>query len=322
MRPDTHGCMLDGAETVSYDLYRFSTTVLQWEKLDASRVSGSPPSVAWWRYHYAMAAVGSDLFVFRSSDYSEILGGSDLYRFSTTDLQWEELDATQVSGSSPASSSRSVMVAVGSDLFEIGTREGSGSACDNYFYRFSTTDLQWEQLDASRVSASLTTCREGSAIAAYGSDLFLFGGTEGPPGYPLWMSTTSDELLRFSTTDLQWEQFDAVRITGSPPSARSCHAMVVADSDLFVFGGTLDSGPGESLGYSNELLRFNTTDLQWEKLEEALVSGSPPSARANHAMAAVGSSLYVFGGYAEPTNNTDPGEEARCDSTIRVYMHV
>ena len=107
----------------------------------------------------------------------------------------------------------------------------------------------------------------------------------------------------------------------APHPARSCHAMVVADSDLFVFGGTL-SVSGESLRYSNELLRFNTTDLQWEKLEEALVSGSPPSARKNHAMAAVGSSLYVFGGYEGPTNNTDPGEEARCDSTIRVYMHV
>ena len=59
-------------------------------------------------------------------------------------------------------------------------------------------------------------------------------------------------------------------------------------------------------GYSNEVFRFSTTALQWEQLDAALVSGSPPSARAYHAMVAVGSDIFVFGGY------TDAGEEARC----------
>ena len=57
--------------------------------------------------------------------------------------------------------------------------------------------------------------------------------------------------------------------------------------------------------YSNDLYRFSTTALQWEQLDGALVSGSPPSARYKHAMVAVGSELYVFGG------RTDTGEEAR-----------
>ena len=59
-------------------------------------------------------------------------------------------------------------------------------------------------------------------------------------------------------------------------------------------------------GYSNELFRFSTTALQWEELDAALVSGSPPSARDGHSMAAVGSDLFVFGGW------TYSGEEARC----------
>ena len=53
------------------------------------------------------------------------------------------------------------------------------------------------------------------------------------------------------------------------------------------------------------LFRFSTTALQWEELDAALVSGSPPSARDGHTMAAVGSDIFVFGGY------TDQGEEAR-----------
>jgi hypothetical protein len=58
--------------------------------------------------------------------------------------------------------------------------------------------------------------------------------------------------------------------------------------------------------FSNELFRFSTTTLQWEQLDAALVSGSPPSARSLYAMAVVGSDLIVFGGY------TGSGEEARC----------
>jgi hypothetical protein len=59
-------------------------------------------------------------------------------------------------------------------------------------------------------------------------------------------------------------------------------------------------------GSSNDLFRFSTTALQWEQLDADLVSGSPPSARYEHAMAVVDSELFVFGGY------TDSGEEARC----------
>ena len=62
-RPDTRGCMLDRAG-YSNELFRFSTTALQWELLDASRVSGSPPS---GRDNHAMVVVGSDLFVFGGS---------------------------------------------------------------------------------------------------------------------------------------------------------------------------------------------------------------------------------------------------------------
>ena len=59
-------------------------------------------------------------------------------------------------------------------------------------------------------------------------------------------------------------------------------------------------------GYSNEVFRFSTTALQWEQLDTDLVSGSPPRGREGHAMAAVGSDIFVFGGI------TDQGEEARC----------
>ena len=66
-------------------------------------------------------------------------------------------------------------------------------------------------------------------------------------------------------------------------------------------------------GLSNKLYRLSTTALQWEQLDAALVSAVPPSGRSDPAMAAVGSDLFVFGGYRSGlTGDPNPGEEARC----------
>jgi hypothetical protein len=50
------------------------------------------------------------------------------------------------------------------------------------------------------------------------------------PGY-------SNELFRFSTTERKWEQLNATRVSGSPPSPGYGDGMVSVGSDLYVFGG-------------------------------------------------------------------------------------
>ena len=45
---------------------------------------------------------------------------NELFRFSTTKHQWEQLDATRVSGSLPGARERFGMVSVGSDLYVFG----------------------------------------------------------------------------------------------------------------------------------------------------------------------------------------------------------
>ncbi len=52
----------------------------------------------------------------------------------------------------------------------------------------------------------------------------------------------SNELFRFSTTEQKWEQLDAPRVSGSPPSGRYGHGMVSVGSDLYVFGGYSTTG--------------------------------------------------------------------------------
>ncbi len=92
----------------------------------------------------------------------------------------------------------------------------------------------------------------------------------------------TNDLFRFSTTEQKWEQLNATRVSGSPPSEQlSDHGMEAVGSDLYVFNG----------GYSNTLFgffRFSTTEEKWEHLGAQRVSGPPPSQRSGHGMVAVG----------------------------------
>jgi hypothetical protein len=59
----------------------------------------------------------------------------------------------------------------------------------------------------------------------------------------------SNGLFRFSTTDLQWEQLDATRVSGSPPTAIfnygfGSNSMVSVGSDIYVFGESLAGEEG------------------------------------------------------------------------------
>ncbi len=57
----------------------------------------------------------------------------------------------------------------------------------------------------------------------------------------------SNELFRFSTTEQKWEQLNATRVSGSPPSPRYGHRMVAVGNDLYVFGGDAQSTSGYGL---------------------------------------------------------------------------
>ena len=49
---------------------------------------------------------------------------------------------------------------------------------------------------------------------------------------------------------------------------------------------------------SAELFKFSIVSMEWTNLDAAAgVKGTGPSARAGHAMSAVGTDLYLFGGY-------------------------
>jgi N-acetylneuraminic acid mutarotase len=282
-----------GYPGVVKELFRFSTTKMQWDHLDTPQVSGSLPDA---RSGPGMVSVGSDLYVFGGARElyrfapATAEDSNELFRFSTTERKWEEI---QVSGTKPSARSGPGMAAVGSDLYVFGGSAVGGVGVVNDLFRFSTTKMQWEQLNGTQVWGSPPSGRSYHCMVAVGSDLYVFGG-----------SSRSNDLFRFSTTKMQWEQLDAPQVSGSPPSDRSGSGMVAVGSDLYLFGGFLY----EVYGNSNEFFRFSTTKMQWEQLDAPQVSGSPPSARYQLSMVAVGSDLYVFGGIVFLASNAFDGD--------------
>jgi hypothetical protein len=93
----------------------------------------------------------------------------------------------------------------------------AGYLVSNDFFRFSTKEKQWEQLNATRVSE---TRRRRSSARGQGPR-FVRG------------------MLRTLTRAAGGRQLGVKRISGSPPSARSDHGMVsVGRTDLYIFGGS------------------------------------------------------------------------------------
>ena len=58
---------------------------------------------------------------------------------------------------------------------------------------------------------------------------------------------------------------------------------------------------------SDELWRFSTSTLGWERVDRTAVNGTGPSGRVFHVMSSVGLDLWVHGGYL-----TDSGEGDVC----------
>ncbi len=256
----------------------------------------------------AMAA-GQDgsLYVLEDTKNTDNVLESKLLKL---DLDTKKWHAIEPRGSVRPSVDMRYMVAVGSDLYVFGGK----ATRSNTLFRFSTTEQKWEQIGAPQVSGSPPSARTGHGMVAVGSDLYVFGGhTEGGTVINTtgtyansYADSFSNELFRFSTLTLRWDQVYAQQV----PSAREGHGMVsvVRDFSFYVFGGYT------AKGRSNELFRFSTNQKKWEQVN---VSGSPPSARSHVSMVnTVGSDLYVFGGYYY--NPPHPGEEGLCDDGHRL----
>jgi hypothetical protein len=93
----------------------------------------------------------------------------------------------------------------------------AGSAMNDFFL-FSTTKMQWEQLDAQLVSGSRPIARSGHGMAAVGSNLYMFAGVSFQLTDHFYVYTTRQVIALPSFFSITWfsrvYDGDIVQVTG------------------------------------------------------------------------------------------------------------
>lgn len=233
----------------------------------------------------------------------------DLFRFSSANLTWTKLDENAgVKGTVPSARYGHTMTAVGDNLYLLG-----GSAGPDFF-RFSVASLTWTSLNLTAGLYEESAMWTGSlvvAMTAVDQDLYVISPGIGRS----WDFVDFHKLYKFSTTNMRWTTVtttpfsNTMTSSGPLPSPLgvtlgfTSHTMTTVGQDLYLMARMSDNAPFTSetaRSFTYELFRFSTVSLRWTRLDVvARKMGTAPSVTGGlaHAMTAVGSDLYVFGGY-------------------------
>lgn len=152
--------------------------------------------------------------------------------------------------------------------------------------------------------------------AVMGTHVFVFGGFSTTHSDELWqydISTGTFTLLASERRGL-WGPILA-STSSAAPVARQKHAMTSAGTRFYLFGGQT------AAGMANDLWQYDTTDSTWAFLN-ANLSSSSPRARWGHAMASVGTRLFVFGGQTGQTTKSLANDLWRYDTIASTWAFL
>lgn len=149
------------------------------------------------------------------------------------------------------------------------------------------TRAAWEQIEYA--TELRPPKRTGHVCVTHGDRLIVFGGTDGQFHY--------NDTWAFDLNTKTWTELTCI---GFIPSPREGHAAALVDDVIYVFGGR--GVDGKDLG---DLAAFKISNQRWYMFQNM---GPSPSGRSGHAMASIGSKVFVLGGESSfaPTKPDDP----------------
>ncbi|OQS02125.1 hypothetical protein THRCLA_05483 [Thraustotheca clavata] len=138
-------------------------------------------------------------------------------------------------------------------------------------------ERRWERIETLGEGYSPRT---GHTVVAYGSTLYVFGGTD--------RRRRQQDLFQFDIESCMWSQVDA---NGTLPPRRSGALGVVHENNMYIFGGY----DGRDGNYFNDLFFFNFETRRWNEMPNQSIVR--PESRTDHIMVLHESHIYIFGGY-------------------------
>ncbi|KAL4241731.1 hypothetical protein ABKN59_000783 [Abortiporus biennis] len=275
-------------DTVRNDLYLFSTRDLSATLL---QTSGEVPSP---RVGHASALVGSVLIVWggdtKTNNKAKPGDKQDdgLYLLNLVSREWTRV---AVYGSSPVGRYGHAVTMVGSKFYMFGGQVDGEFLNDLWAFDLNSlrSKAMWELVEPAEGSPKPAQ-RTGHICVTYGEKIVLFGGTDCQYHY--------NDTWVFDTNTRVWTELNCI---GFIPSPREGHAAALVDDVIYVFGGR--GVDGKDLG---DLGAFKLSNQRWYMFQKM---GPAPSARSGHAMASMGTRVFVLGGLGGESINLAKPED-------------
>ncbi|KAI6136483.1 hypothetical protein F5141DRAFT_1074919 [Pisolithus sp. B1] len=282
-------------EAARNDLYLFSTRDLSATLI---QTTGEVPSP---RVGHASAIVSSVLIVWGGDTKTEPTANpaekqdDGLYLLNLVSKEWTRVT---MYGSSPAGRYGHAVTMVGSKFFVFGGQVDGEFLNDLWSFDLNTlrSQTQWELCQPA--GSEKPAPRTGHICVTYGDRIIVFGGTDGQYHY--------NDTWAYDVNSRRWAELQCI---GFIPSPREGHAAAVVDDVIYIFGGR--GVDGKDLG---DLAAFKMSNQRWYMFQNM---GPAPTARSGHAMASMGSRVFVLGGESfTPTRDDDQGIVHVLDTTI------
>ncbi|RPD82328.1 hypothetical protein L226DRAFT_556194 [Lentinus tigrinus ALCF2SS1-7] len=275
-------------ETVRNDLYLISTRDLSATLLQTTGEIPSP------RVGHASALVGSVLIVWggdtKTSSKSKPGDKQDdgLYLLNLVSREWTRV---AVYGPSPVGRYGHAVTMVGSKFYVFGGQVDGEFLNDLWSFDLNSlrTKAAWELVEPVEGSPRPPK-RTSHVCVTYGEKIILFGGTDCQYHY--------NDTWAFDTNTKTWSELTCI---GFIPSPREGHSAAMVDDVVYVFGGR--GVDGKDLG---DLGAFKVTNQRWYMFQKM---GPAPSPRSGHAMASMGSRVFVLGGLGGESLNPQKPED-------------
>ena len=228
------------------------------------------------RYKHSSAVLNQDIYVIGGHDRTSSHWNNrrnDVWKSTDGGRNWKQVPKTGPRFS-PRSNHSSVVL--DSDIYVIGGHNGFRALND--IWKSKDGGETWSEIAGTGTKFSK---RAGHSAMVLGSDIYVIGGRDrhGRRNNEVWKSKDGGET---------WEE---IAKTGAKFSKRAFHSSTAAGSAIYVMGG---SGAGGAA--SNDVWKSTDGGETWRQAAKT-DAGSRFPAVYTHSSAAVGSDIYVIGGY-------------------------
>ena len=150
-------------------------------------------------------------------------------------------------------------------------------------------ECHWKKVNFQEKDAPVE--RSSHGISEIDGVVYVFGGEDSekvPVNSSVYALNLSNQNL--SDGSAKWRKIEGSKTC---PIPRVAHAQATIGNKIYVFGGQ-SVGTVKAESVLNDLYYFDVKTETWT--EVSANGGNVPASRSFHAMASVGSSLFVFGG--------------------------